>query len=213
MEIQILNLEGKKVGTEKGFADFEKKTFSPKLIHQVAVGYLTNMRISRAHTKDRAERRGGGIKPWRQKGTGRARAGSSRSPIWRKGGVTFGPRTEKNYVVHTPNSMKKTALVGVLAGKVKDGEFFLLDEMPKVTGKSKELAAAFSKLKLNGKTLFLVAGTSEERSPFLRASKNNPQVEVKSPESVNAIEILNATFIVTNAAGLKVLENRVKKSK
>lgn len=109
--------------------------------------------------------------------------------------------------------MKKAALVGALVGKIKDKEFFMVKEMPKVTGKSKELASAFSNLNLKGKTIFLVAGSREERTPFLRASRNNPDLQVKNPESVTVAEILNVSFVVTDAAGLKVLENRVKKTK
>ncbi len=212
MNIQVVNLEGKKVGTEEAFSKWENREVSPKLMHQVAVDYDTNSRVSRAHTKDRSERRGGGIKPWRQKGTGRARAGSSRSPIWRKGGIAFGPRAERNYAAYTPVSMKRTALAGVLVGKVRDEEMIVLDELPKISGKTKELVATFEKLSVKGSAIFLVSGPKEKRAIFARAGRNIPNVHVMNPETVTANDLLVFSSVVTDRDGLKALEKRVTKS-
>lgn len=212
MEINILDLEGKKIATEAAFTAWDNKAVSPKLLHQVIVNFDNNKRVSRAHTKDRSERRGGGIKPWKQKGTGRARSGSSRSPIWRKGGIAFGPRADRNYETHTPKSMNRTALAGVLMGKIKDEEMVVLKDLPKITGKTKELVAAFGKLPVRGITLFLVAGDKEARAPFLRASRNLQDVIVKNPEVVTANDMLRTTSIVTDKAGIAVLETRITKT-
>lgn len=209
MEINILDLEGKKVATQDSFSAWDNKTVSPILLHQVAVNFDTNKRVSRAHTKDRSERRGGGIKPWKQKGTGRARAGSSRSPIWRKGGVAFGPRAERNYTSHTPKGMNRTALAGVLVGKIKDEEMVVLNDLPKITGKTKELVAAFGKLPVKGIVLFLVSGDKVTRAPYLRASRNLQDVIVKNPEVITANDLLRTTTIVTDKAGIAVLETRI----
>ena len=204
-----MDLEGKKIGTQIGFSAWDSKTVSPKLLHQVATNFDSNKRVSRANTKDRSERSGGGIKPWKQKGTGRARAGSSRSPIWRKGGIAFGPRAERNYGSHTPKSMNRTALAGVLVGKVHDDEMVLLSDLPKITGKTKELVTAFGKLPVKGISLFLVAGDKTTRAPFLRASRNLQNVIVKNPEIVTANDLLRTTTIITDKAGLAVLETRI----
>lgn len=212
MKINIFDLEGKNIGAQESFSEWDNKEVSKNLLHQVIVNFDSNKRVSRAHTKDRSERRGGGIKPWKQKGTGRARAGSSRSPIWRKGGVAFGPRAERNYASHTPKSMNRTALAGALKGKIQDEEMILLSDLPKVTGKTKELVMAFGKLPMRGITLFLVAGDKEVRAPFLRASRNLHDVIVKNPEIVTANDLLRTTMVVTDKAGIAVLETRIAKT-
>lgn len=209
MDIQIFGLNGKKVATETAFSAWDNKVVSPKLLHQVYVNFESNKRIARAHTKDRSERSGGGIKPWRQKGTGRARAGSSRSPIWRKGGVTFGPRSSRNYITHTPSSMRRTALAGVIIGKIKDEEMVVLQEMPEVSGKTKEFKTAIDKLSLKGTTIFLVAGDKAVRAPFARAGRNLPGIFVKNPATVTANDLLRVSMVVTDKTGLHALEERV----
>lgn len=209
MDIQIFGLDGKKVTTETAFSAWDNRVVSPKLLHQVYVDFESNKRIGRAHTKDRSERSGGGIKPWRQKGTGRARAGSSRSPIWRKGGVTFGPRSNRNYITHTPSSMRRTALAGVILGKIRDEEMVVLTEMPEVSGKTKEFKTAIDKLPLKGTTIFLVAGDKVARAPFARAGRNLPNIFVKNPATVTANDLLRVAMVVTDKAGLRALEERV----
>ena len=209
MDIQIFGLDGKKVTTETAFSAWDNRVVSPKLLHQVYVNFDSNKRVSRAHTKDRSERSGGGIKPWRQKGTGRARAGSSRSPIWRKGGITFGPRSDRNYATYTPSSMRRTALAGVILGKIRDEEMVVLEEMPKVSGKTKEFKTALDKLPVKGTTIFLVAGDKEARAPFARAGRNLQDIFVKNPATVTANDLLRVSMVVTDKAGLRALEERV----
>ena len=107
------------------------------LVSQVLYSQASNRRAGTAHTKDRSEVRGGGKKPWNQKGSGRARHGSSRSPIWRHGGVTFGPRNDKDYKKIIPKGMKVAALFSLLSAKVKAGKVIFLDEVPTLSGKTK----------------------------------------------------------------------------
>lgn len=211
MDVKVLSIEGQNVGTVSALAAWDHRSVSPRLLHQVAVAALGNVRVSRAHTKDRSERRGGGRKPWRQKGTGRARHGSTRSPIWRKGGVAFGPRADRTYVSRVSSSMKKSALAGALIGKIRDRELFLLDSLPDVGGKTKALAAACARLPLRGATLFLVPGSPDQRAPFLQASRNLPGVRVAHPLTVSAADLLLHTTIVTTEEGLRVVERRVSK--
>lgn len=127
MKLPIYNKEGK----EKGLFELPEGIFnfkwSPDLIHQVVVSISSNMRAGTAHTKTRSEVSGGGKKPWRQKGTGRARHGSSRSPIWAGGGVTFGPRNDKDYSKKINKKMRAKALFVALSQKVRDNEIILVD--------------------------------------------------------------------------------------
>ncbi len=129
LEAPVYTQEGKRSGTvtlpEKVFG----LSWNADLVHQVVVGMQANARLSSAHTKGRGEVRGGGKKPWRQKGTGRARHGSSRSPIWRKGGVTHGPRNEKEYSVAIPRRMRAKALATVIAKKYQSGAVLFLDKL------------------------------------------------------------------------------------
>ena len=209
MKVRIVSLDGKDAGTKATLTAWEHTQFSPTLLHQVAVAGMTNRRVSRAHTKDRSERRGGGRKPWRQKGTGRARHGSIRSPLWRKGGVTFGPRAERTYVARVPTSMKRVALAGALVGKVRDEEFLLLEKLPTVTGKTRELGELLGHLPLRGATLLLVPGPASMRRQLLRASQNLPRVRVADPQSVDVTDILEHRTVITTPEGLDILEKRI----
>jgi large subunit ribosomal protein L4 len=209
MNVKVITLEGKPAGTKAALAAWDARRVSPQLLHQVAVGVLTNRRVSRAHTKDRAERRGGGRKPWKQKGTGRARHGSIRSPLWRKGGRAFGPRADRTYRTQTPASMRRSAFAGVLAGKIRDDEFFLLERLPATSGKTGELASAFQLLPVRGSALLLVAGTAHVREPFLRASRNLRRLRIADPASVNVADLLHFRTVMTTAEGLDILERRI----
>ena len=129
MEAKIYNQKGKDAGT----IELPEKVFGAKwradLVHQVVESMRSNKRAGTADTKDRGEVRGGGRKPWKQKGTGRARHGSSRSPIWVGGGVTHGPLAEKNYKRKISKSMRAQALFSVLSKKLKDGEIIFIDSL------------------------------------------------------------------------------------
>src|SRR3990167_2050354 len=128
MELPIFSMEGKKVGTIALPEAIFGVQWRSDLVHQVTTAMQANLRQNRAHTKDRSEVSGGGKKPWKQKGTGQARHGSTRSPIWRHGGVTFGPRSERDYSEKINRKMRIGALVSVLSRKVKDGEVILVDK-------------------------------------------------------------------------------------
>ncbi len=210
MNVKILNLEGREVGTQEALTAWEGRTVSPTLLHQVAVALMTNRRAFRAHTKDRSERRGGGRKPWRQKGTGRARHASIRSPLWRKGGVTFGPRAERTYWKRAPRTMKQSAFVGVLIGKARDEELSIVERWPDVAGKTKSLAAFVQHLPTRGSALLLVAGSKDARVSMMRAGKNLPHVTVGNPETVDVADLLTHAGVVTTPEGLAVLERRMK---
>jgi len=137
MKASLYNQEGeeiKKVDLPSEIFDIE---LNSDLVHQVVVAQMSNSRKVIAHTKDRSEKRGGGRKPWRQKGTGRARHGSIRSPIWRGGGVTFGPTKDRNFSKKINKKMKQGALLMTLSSKIKEDEFVLLDKIELTEGKTK----------------------------------------------------------------------------
>src|SRR5438477_4184664 len=138
MQVKIYNQKG----DVKGEMDLPEKVFAAKwradLVHQVVEGMRSNKRAGTADTKDRGEVRGGGRKPWKQKGTGQARHGSTRSPIWVDGGVTHGPLAEKNYKRKISKSMRAQALFSVLSKKLKDGEILFVDSLDMPAIKTKE---------------------------------------------------------------------------
>lgn len=143
----LYNQKGEEVGTTLLPKDIFDVKINPDLIHQVIVSQMANRRKVVAHTKDRGEVRGGGKKPWRQKGTGRARHGSIRSPLWRGGGVTFGPRKEKIFKKKIPKKMKRKALFMVLSDKFKNNLLIVLDELKLEKTKTKFLVQLFENLK------------------------------------------------------------------
>ncbi len=155
-ELSIFSMTGEKVGTiilpEKIF----NAPWRADLVHQVTTAMQANARQNRAHTKDRSEVRGGGKKPWKQKGTGQARHGSSRSPIWRHGGVTFGPRTERDYSEKINRKMRISALLAVLSQKAKDGEIILVEKFAFAAPKTATAKAAMQSLAKAADAKFLM---------------------------------------------------------
>lgn len=173
------------------------------LVHQVVVGMQSNARANTAHTKDRSEVRGGGRKPWRQKGTGQARHGSKRSPLWVGGGVTFGPRNERNYDKKINTKMRKKALLVALSQKLRDGQILFVDSI-EATGKTKDMKEIFNALAsvdgfetLNTQKHNNVFVTTTEMSDALKqGSKNLAHVSLESIENVNVLDVLNHRYLV-----------------
>ncbi len=145
-------------GKESGKAELPSEIFDVKmnsdLVHQVVLAQMSNQRQVIAHTKDKSEVRGGGRKPWKQKGTGRARHGSIRSPIWKGGGVTFGPTKDRNFKKKINKKMRRKALFMVLSSKVQDKEMIVLDKLKIEKPKTKEIAMVIENLKLKMKKVF-----------------------------------------------------------
>ncbi len=161
--------------------------------------YLANSRLASATTKQRGEVRGGGKKPWRQKGTGRARFGSSRNPIWRGGGIVFGPRGNENYTKKISKTSKKVALRQALT--VKADNVMLADI--KTTGKTAEVAKFLEDNKLNRRILIVADKTPE----LIRATNNISEVLLVSPMYLNVFDILNADHIVIAPKAIETIEN------
>ena len=176
------------------------------LLHQVYVALTANKRIAIAHTKDRGERAGSGIKPWRQKGTGRARAGATRSPLWRKGGVTFGPTKERNFSKNTTSKMRQKAVMIALSEKIRGGKFVVLDALSYTDKKTKMFAETLRALGVAGKSLTL--GLAGDELSFSLMSRNIPKIEHALAENLNVVQLLDHEYIILTEAGVQVLEKR-----
>jgi len=169
------------------------------VVQQAVQAQLANTRQSVAHTKDRGEVRGGGKKPWRQKGSGRARHGSRRSPIWVGGGTTFGPRSEKNYGQKINKKLKRQALFMVLAGKLKDGQLLVLDDLKLQNPKTREMAAIVNNLKtkvitdLDRGALIILPQKNET---VIRAAKNLSKFQTIGAANLNVVDLLNKKYLV-----------------
>ena len=169
--------------------------------------YLANSRSSHAKTLKRGEVRGGGKKPWKQKGTGRARFGSTRNPIWRHGGVAFGRTGEENFTKKMAKSSKRLAVRQALSMKNAEKAVFVLDKEVKLTGKTKDAVKVLKDMKLEGKNVLAVA--AEKTPEVLRSTNNLPNVKLvrATYTYLNVFDIMNADAIVFSEAALKATEN------
>ncbi len=204
-KVAVYNQEGKKTeDIELNDAIFGVKGRS--VVHQVYTALKANLRQPWAHTKDRSDVRGGGRKPWRQKGTGRARHGSSRSPIWTGGGVTFGPTKARNYKQKINKKMNAKAVKVCLSDKVKDEKFIVLDALES-DGKTKQIAALRSKLPGAGKsTLLLFAGNNDK---LRLATRNLPKVDLQRTIDVNVTDLLDHQYVIATKSDIEILEKRL----
>ncbi len=166
--------------------------------------YLANSRSSHAKTLKRGEVRGGGKKPWQQKGTGRARFGSTRNPIWRHGGVAFGRTGNENFTKKITKSAKLLAVRQALSMKNADKAIFVLDSSIKLDGKTKSAVKALKDMKLDGKNVLAVA--AEKTPEVLRSTNNLPNVKLVRASYLNVFDIMNADAIVFSPEALKVTE-------
>ena len=166
--------------------------------------YLANSRSSHAKTLKRGEVRGGGKKPWRQKGTGRARFGSTRNPIWRHGGMAFGRTGNENFTKKITKSSKLLAVRQALSMKNADKAVLILPADVKLTGKTKDAAKVLKDMKLEGKNILAVA--AEKTPEVLRSTNNLPNVKLVRATYLNVFDIMNADAIVFSEAALKVTE-------
>ena len=164
--------------------------------------YLANARLASATTKQRGEVSGGGKKPWRQKGTGRARQGSIRSPQWVGGGVVFGP-TSRSYSYHLPKKVTRLAVKSVLSEKVSEDNFVVVDSINFDAPKTKEFANLLKNLDAATKTLVVLEDINDN---VARSAKNIPNVQVISAKGVNTLDVLNAKKVVITKAALSQVE-------
>lgn len=175
------------------------------LMHEAVKNHLANQRQGTAQTKTRGMVSGGGKKPWRQKHTGRARAGSSRSPLWKGGAVIFGPMP-RDYSYDMPKKAKKAALSAALSAKLRDGEIVFVDAISIAKPRTKDMMEAIKGLDLAGKSLLIVIG-APDKNVYLSA-RNIPAVSVKLASDINAYDVLKHERLVIAEDAVKTLEGR-----
>jgi len=198
MIIDVLDKKGEKNGTVDLPTDIFGIKFNSDLVHQIYVSMMSNRRKSIANTKGRGEVSGGGKKPWKQKGTGRSRHGSIRSPIWKGGGVTFGPKAERNFDKKINKKMKHKALLMVLSRKVKDNQLIIVDDLTLEKAKTKLMATIFNAI-FKSSTLVkynTLVVTSKPDQTVIRSSKNLPKVQVLEVRNLNVVDLLDYKFLI-----------------
>ena len=205
-KLAIYNINGKETGT----IELPEKIFGPRVnmavLHQAVVMYQANQRQGNASTKERGAVSGGGRKPWRQKGTGRARHGSIRSPLWHKGGVVFGPHP-RDFSYSVPKKVRVAALRESLNDKFQSEGLMCVDEITVSSGKTKDFVKILSALKLDTKVLAILDGSD---SKALLASRNVSRVNFSRAQDVNAVDVLNNKKILLTQSALKTLLDRIQ---
>lgn len=200
-EVTVYNLSGQKAGVMEIEAEALSSGISVALLHRAVVSYEANLRQGSACTKTRAERAGSGKKLWKQKGTGRARMGSIRSPLWRGGGVTFGPKP-RDYRMKLSQKERQVALRGALAGKLLDNEIFAIESMKLSEVKTRLVASFLKGAAFDRRVLFVTEAYNPE---WLRAARNIPNITVAPLKDLNALTVLMATNVVFEKSALEKL--------
>lgn len=190
-KLDVKNLNNEVTGSVDVKDEILAAKLNPALIHEVVVMQLACKRAGTHKTKTRSEVSGGGRKPWKQKGTGHARSGSNRSPIWRGGGIIFGPQP-RDYSYSMPKKKVKAALKSILSAKYAEGCVFVIDSLDLKEGKTKEAAAALKALEADRSVLFIIDSVSENAK---RAFRNIPFVDFLHVNGINVYDIVNARKI------------------
>lgn len=206
MKVEVFDHKGKKSAEISLAENIFGQDVNSDLLAQYVHVHRTNNRQGNVSTKTRAEVRGGGRKPWRQKGTGRARHGSIRSPIWVKGGIAHGPKP-KDYQLSFPKKMRKPAMVSALSAKQKVGGLKVIEEIDLKKPSSKKMSEILQNLDLSGKTLFVL---KEKDDNFVKSVSNLPGVESVLANDLNPYQVLNCKNLVFTKDAVKVLEERYK---
>ncbi|OGD65451.1 50S ribosomal protein L4 [Candidatus Berkelbacteria bacterium RIFCSPHIGHO2_12_FULL_36_9] len=195
-------------GDKDGQIELPKEIFAAKnntdLLTQAVYIYLSNHRSGNAHTKIRSEVRGGGRKPWKQKGTGNARAGSTRSPIWIGGGITFGPRNVKNWQKRLSKKMRKLAIFNALSLKLSEKKLLVLNQISLKNIKTKEAVNFLEKMPIESGSVLLALS---KKNPTLELSfRNLPYAKTISADSLNVYDILKYDWLIVDKDGLNKIE-------
>lgn len=209
-QAKVYNQEGSVVKT----VDLDPRIFDvavkSEVVKRAVVAQQSNSRQVLAHTKTRSEVRGGGKKPWRQKGTGRARHGSIRSPIWVGGGITFGPRNTRNFSVRINAKERQKALFMSLSAKAAAEKILLLDTVTLESPKTKMFAGILKKLPGNGKSILFVQSAKD--ATLTKSARNIPKVSTIAADSLNIVDVLKHEYMVMPIDGLKVISNTFRKA-
>lgn len=208
MELSVLDNKGKQSSTVKFDESVFKTKNSTALLHEAVVAIQANKRSGTHATKNRAQVSGGGIKPWRQKGTGRARAGSIRSPLWRKGGVIFGPNP-RSYRQELPKKKRRLAFHLAVKSLMESDRLQVVEPIKLDEPKTKYVANVYKKWQAPSSSLFVV---SDRQPDFIRASRNIPDVAVTDVGTLNTYDCLKARRVFITADALERLSARLSKA-
>ncbi len=220
IEAPVFSMEGKKVGAVTLPESLFGAPWRSDLVHQVTTAMQANARQNRASTKDRAEVSGGGKKPWKQKGTGQARHSSSRSPIWRHGGITFGPRPERDYSEKINRKMRIGALLSVLSKKAKEGEIIFVDKFIFAAPKTATAKIALAALAKNADVATLttkknntaLVALSAYNAATIKSFKNFGNIMTEEMRNINPVDVLSRKYLIIEnpEAAFKMLLARAK---
>lgn len=203
--LKVYNQEGKGVSKIELNAAIFSLPWNDDLVHQAVRTNFANKRQVLASVKDRSEVRGGGRKPWRQKGTGRARHGSIRSPLWRGGGVTFGPEGERNFKLKINKKMAKKAVLIILSAKARDNEILILEDIKLPRPMTKEMAKIISSFPKVKSALFALSGANED---IKMAARNLPNLKITNINNLNILDILKYQYLILTKSGIEYLEKK-----
>lgn len=208
MKVDVFNIKNEKAGS----IELSEKVYATKwnsdLVHQAMVALLANRRDPWAHVKTRGEVSGGGKKPWKQKGTGRARHGSNRSPIWVGGGITHGPRNDKDYSKKINKKMNRIAIFSVLSKRLADNELVIVDSFENIGAKTKDwtpVLKSFSDMK--SKTLLVLDNSNKEKA---KAVSNVKNIDTIAPTSLNVYDLLKHKKVIVEAKAAQEIEKYYK---
>ena len=200
--VKVYNMKGEEVETLELNDTIFGAEYNEPLIHQAVVTYLCNQRQGTKSALTRTEVRGGGIKPWRQKGTGRARQGSIRAPQWIKGGVVFAPKP-RDFEKKMNVTAKRNALFSALSKKLADGELLVVDEVKVSAPKTKEMEAVRKALKIEKRAVVVM---DEPDSDVILAARNLPTLSTISVDEINPYEVVSHAVVVLTKGSVKKLE-------
>ena len=209
LNIRVYNQEGEEVSELNLNEAIFGLPWNADLIHQVVRVALANKRQVLASTKDRREVSGGGRKPWRQKGTGRARHGSIRSPLWKGGGITFGPTKERNFKLKINKKMARKAFLTALSTKAKDSELLVLDDLKLSAPKTKEMSKIMKNFPQVKTSLLVLAGKKDEN--LKRAGRNLPNLRIINIDNLNILDILKYKHLIFTKDGIEYLNKKYGK--
>lgn len=208
MLFKYYDQQGKELGQTRLPAEVFGIEMNQDLVHQVVLSQMANRRQVSAHTKGRGEVSGGGKKPWRQKGTGRARHGSTRSPIWRKGGVVFGPTKERIFKQKVNKKMRRKALLMILSQKAKNNFLVLLDKLEIENAKTKLMKGILDKLPLKGSCLIALPAINKN---VILSSRNLPNIETVQAKDLNVLDLLNFKYLLMPKESMKAIQETFAK--
>ena len=201
-KLSLYNRDGEQVDEIEVQASLFGAPLKKGALHQTAVSQAARRRQGTASSKDRSEVKGGGGKPWPQKGTGRSRHGSTRSPIWVGGGATFGPHP-RDFSTKVPKKMRRAALKSALSDKVNEGKLIVVDDFAIDTPQTKKVAALLEKLKVNGGALIV---SEQPDLNIIKGARNLPRVKTTLARQLNVLDILTYNYLVMSKAALQQVE-------